>query len=198
MIIKEFFSFFIPKARLNKSLRILITVNTIMVFIIGLFAPFYAVFVQDLGGSTAFAGFSWAILSIVAGALILLFSRWELKMKEQELLIALGYALRGIVFLSFAYMQSIPQLILTQVVWGVAVAFSQPAFDADYSIHTSKSESIGQWGDWEGIQNIAVGIAALVGGVLIQAFGFQSVFLIMAGISMLLALYIWQLPRDVL
>lgn len=183
---------------LNRSLNILISVNTTMVFIIGMFAPFYAVFVQNIGGSTAFAGFSWAILSIVAGILMLIFSKWELKMKEEELLIALGYALRGVVFLSFAFMQSIPQLLMTQVLWGVAVAFGQPAFDATYSAHTNRKEGAAQWGDWEGVQNISAGLAALTGGVLIQNFGFKSIFLIMALISFLLALYIWRLPRKIL
>lgn len=119
-------------------------------------------------------------------------------MREQEVLIALGYALRGIVFLSFAFMQSIPQLLMTQVLWGLAVAFGQPAFDATYSVHTNRKEGVAQWGDWEGVQNIAIGLAALTGGILIQAFGFKLVFILMASISFLLALYIWRLPRKVL
>lgn len=197
MIFKEFLSLFIPQ-NLNKSLKILIATNTGIVFVIGLFAPFYAVFVQNLGGGVAFAGFSWAILSIVGGFLTLFFTRWELKMKEPELLIALGYLLRGVVFLSYAFMQSIPQLILTQVVWGVAFALGSPAFDATFSAHTTRKDSIGQWGEWEGIQNIVGGLAALIGGLLIQNLGFKMVFLIMACISFFLAFYIWRLPRKIL
>lgn len=183
---------------LNKSLRILIIVNTSMIFIMGLFVPFYAIFVQKLGGDIAFAGFSWAVFSIVSGMLILAFAKWEVKVKEQELLMGLGYLLRGIVFLSYASMTTLSQLMITQVLWGIAAAIGMPAFDALYQAHTTKKESIIQWGSWEGIASIAVGAAALVGGILIQLFGYQSVFVGMAVMSFALALYVWRLPREVL
>lgn len=169
-----------------------------MIFVMGLFVPFYAIFIQKLGGDIAFAGFSWAVFSIVSGVLILLFTRWEVKVKEQELLMALGYLLRGIVFLSYACMASLSQLLLTQVLWGMAAAIGMPAFDALYQAHTTKEESIIQWGSWEGIASIAIGVAALVGGILIQLFGYPAVFVGMALMSFGLAFYVWRLPREVL
>lgn len=174
------------------------SVNMLMVFAIGLFAPFYAIFIQKIGGTIAFAGFSWAIFSIAAGGLTLLFTKWELRVKEQELLLALGYVLRGIVFLSYAFMHDRTQLIVTQLVWGLAFAIGGPAFDATYSAHIDKEKSIAEWGNWEGVASIATGIAALVGGMLIESFGYQAVFLSMAIISFSLGIYIWQLPREYL
>lgn len=196
--IKKVFAFAFPGLRLNRSLRILIFTNAILVFIVGLFAPFYAVFIGRIGGNIAFAGLSWAVFSIVAGALIFLFANWELKIKEPELLIAVGYLLRGVVFMSYAFMSSMTQLIVTQVLWGVATALGTPAFDSVYSAHTSKENSIVEWGQWEGVAAIVTGIAALVGGIVIQAFGYSLVFMIMAVISVGLAVYIWRLPREVL
>ena len=96
--VRNIFKVFFPQTRLNRSLRILIITNTGIVFVVGLFAPFYAVFIQNIGGNIAFAGFSWALFAIVQGSLILLFSNWELRVKEQELLIALSYIVRGVVF----------------------------------------------------------------------------------------------------
>jgi len=196
--IKNIFGMLLPHTRLNRSLRILIVVNAIVVFLVGLIAPFYAVFVVHIGGSIAFAGFAWALYSIVAGILIFLFSNWELKIKEQELLIALGYLLRGAVFLSYAFMTSVPQLVVTQVFWGVASALSTPAFDSVYAKHTSQEDSIVQWGGWEGISAIATGVAALIGGIVIQTLGYTAVFLVMALISCVMGIYVWMLPRDVL
>jgi hypothetical protein len=167
-------------------------------FIMGLFVPFYAVFIQKIGGNIAFAGLSWAIFSIVSGVLIFLFSKWELKVKEQELLIALGYVLRGGTFISYAFMTSMTQLIVTQIFWGIAVAIGTPAFDSVYSNHTTKENSIVEWGEWEGIAAIVTGLAALAGGVVIQLFGYQIIFILMAAISIGLGAYIWRLPREVL
>lgn len=198
MNLRQVFGFILPREKLNKSLRILIFTNTVMVFIIGMLAPFYAVFVQKIGGNIAFAGFSWAVFSIVAGILILLFSNWQLKIKEQELLLALGYLIRGVVFLSYAFMGNITQLIFTQILWGIGAALSTPAFDAVYSAHTNQKDSIVQWGQWEGIASVATGLAAIIGGILIQAIGYPSVFIGMSALSFLLGVYIWRLPREIL
>jgi len=198
MSLKQIFEYIFPQKRFNRALIILITSNTAMVFVIGLLTPFYAVFVQKIGGNIASAGFSWAVFSIVAGVLTLLFAKWQLKVKEQELLLALGYLIRGLVFLSYAFMGSIAQLIFTQVLWGVGAALGTPAFDAVYSAHTSKEDSIVQWGQWEGIAAIATGLAAIVGGILIQEVGYSVVFIGMAVICFLLGIYIWRLPREVL
>ncbi|OGY58467.1 MAG: hypothetical protein A3E61_00220 [Candidatus Colwellbacteria bacterium RIFCSPHIGHO2_12_FULL_43_12] len=196
--LKKILGFILPGTRLNRSLRILIVTNSIMVFILGLFAPFYAIFVERIGGSIAFAGFSWGVLLIVAGTLIFLFSNWELKVKEPELLIAFGHIVRGVVFLSYAFMGSMTQLIVTQVLWGIAIALSAPAFDSIYSAHTDKDGAISEWGGWEGIAAISAGSAALIGGLIIEGFGYQPVFLSMTAISVGLGIYIWRLPREVL
>lgn len=198
MPLLRLFEFMMPHTHLNRSLRILIIVNTLMVFALGLFSPFYAVFVEKIGGSIAFAGFSWAMLSVVQGVLILIFTNWELKVKETELLLVFGYFMRGVVFLSYAFMNSLPQLIVTQILWGIAAAVGVPAFDATYSAHTSKDSSIAQWSGWEGIAAIAIGIAAFIGGTIIELFGYGFIFLLMAGISFFIAIYIWRLPREVL
>jgi predicted MFS family arabinose efflux permease len=169
-----------------------------MTFVIGLFSPFYVVFVEKLGQNIAFAGLSWGLFAIVSGILILLFSNWELQVKEQELLCVAGYMLRGVVFLSYAFMTSVPQLLVTQVLWGISIALSTPAFDSLYSAHTSKEDAILQWGGWEGMVSISAGLAAILGGVLIEYVGFTAIFIAMACISMFLGIYIWRLPRELL
>ncbi|OGD31884.1 hypothetical protein A3C91_00415, partial [Candidatus Azambacteria bacterium RIFCSPHIGHO2_02_FULL_52_12] len=144
------------------------------------------------------AGLSWGLFAITTGLLTLFFTRWGLKMNEPELLIALGYLIRGMVFLSYAFMSSVTQLIFTQVIWGLAAAIGAPAFDAVYAEHTDKDGALSEWGRWEGIASITIGLAAIVGGIMIQSFGYQAIFIIMAFASFGLALYIWRLPREAL
>jgi predicted MFS family arabinose efflux permease len=176
-------------SKLNKNLRLLIFVNTIIVFTVGMFAPFYAVFVQKIGGDAALAGISWALFSVVSGVFILLLSKWELRVKKRHVLLALGYLIRAVVFLSYAFMDNIPQLLITQILWGIAGAVGTPAFDSLYNSNTSKEASIVEWGDWEGISAIATGIAALIGGFLIQVIGFKILFMVMSIISFSLGIF---------
>ncbi len=187
-----------PPRKLNKSLRVLVGVNTAMVFIVAMFSPFYAVFIRKISGNLAIAGFSWAVYPIVAGILIFLFSRWEMRVKEQELLLAVGYFIRGAVFLSYAFMGSLAQLIFTQILWGVGSALSVPAFDATYASHTSKEGSIGEWGQWEGMAYISTGLAALLSGFFIEYMGYFWLFCLMSAASVALGVYIWRLPREIL
>ena len=188
----------VPARKLNKSLRILVMVNTTMVFTVAMFTPFYAIFVQKFNSNIAIVGFSWAVFPIVAGLLTFLFSRWQMKVKEQELLLAVSYFIRGAVFLSYAFMGSISQLILTQILWGVGSALGTPAFDATYGAHTSREGSIAEWGQWEGMAAIATGMAALLSGVIIQMVGYFWLFSTMALVSVFLGIYIWRLPRELL
>ncbi len=195
---RQFFDLMIPRARLTKSLRILVTVNAALVFVMGMFGPFYAVFVERIGGDLSLTGLSWALFAITAGILMLFFSRWELRVKEQELLLSLGYFLISGAFVSFAFMNNIPQLILTQLLLGLGVAITTPVFDSIYTAHTTKEEAVAQWGGRDGTSAIASGVAALVAGILIQALGYATIFTLMAVITAFLGVYIWRLPREIL
>ncbi len=198
MAIKDLINRIYNKTRLNRGLRVLLASNAVLTFSIGLFAPFYAVFVQKIGGNIVFAGLSWGLFSVVTGVLVLAFSDWGLRVQRQERLVALGYATRSIVFLSYAFMNNIPQLLMTQVLWGIGTAVGAPAFDSLYSKHTDSDGSLWQWGQYEGLSSIAVGISALIGGLVIAWLGYRMLFILMAAICLALGVYIWRLPKDVL
>ncbi len=53
-------------------------------------------------------------------------------------------------------------------------------------------------GGLEGVASIATGVAVLIDGYIISLFGFTPIFIGMAIVSAVLAVYIWLLPRDVL
>jgi predicted MFS family arabinose efflux permease len=138
------------------------------------------------------------VFPIVAGILTFLFSRWQMKVKEQELLLAVSYFIRGAVFLSYAFMGSFAQLIFTQILWGIGAALGTPAFDATYSAHTSREGSIAEWGQWEGMASMATGLAALASGIIIESVGYTWLFASMSAVSVFLGIYIWRLPRELL
>jgi hypothetical protein len=187
-----------PTRKLKKSLRILVLANAAMVFVVAMFAPFYAVYAQKINANIAIVGLSWAVYPIVAGFLTFLFSRWQMKVKEQELMLALSYMIRGGAFFSYAFMGGILQLILTQILWGIGSALGAPAFDSLYSSHTSNEGSVAEWGQWEGMALMAQGIAAVTSGVIIQAVGYTWLFAAMSTVSFFLGIYIWKLPRELL
>src|SRR3989344_1451811 len=141
MFLRNLFNLIYPEPRLNRSLRILLMTNAVLVFILGLFMPFYAVFIQRIGGNIAFAGLSWGLFLIVSGVLTFWMSDMQIHMKEQELILALSYFLRGVVFASYAFMASMQQLIITQILWGLAAALGNPVLHACHKCIAGKNNS---------------------------------------------------------
>lgn len=180
------------------GLRLLFRISVLMTFILAIFAPFYSLYIVNLGGSIELAGLSWAVFSIVSGIFMLIFRKWELKVRHQKNLYAFGYFLISITFLLYIFISSIYILFLAQIIFGIAIAFINPAFDTLFSKHTKKGQEITDWGSWEGSTAIATGLAAILGGLIIQNYGYLYIFLTMSLISFCLSIFIFLIPNRVL
>ena len=176
-------------------LQILTAISTLSVFILSLFAPFYVEFVQDMGESISFAGFSWALFMITTGICMLLISKWESTIKHHEKLYAAGALLRAVVFLSYAFMGSIYQLLGTQLIFGFSYALSGPAFYSLFTKNVDHNNSIIHWARWEACTVIGTGIAALIGGFFIESFGYEILFILMAALSVGISVVMWNLQK---
>lgn len=180
------------------SIKILIAVSTLLTFLTGLFAPFYALFVEELGGGIEIAGISWAVFSIVSGLMILFFRSWESTINQKRRIMIGGLFLRAIAFLLFIFINSFFDLILVQVLIGISIALINPSYDALFTKHTSEEKAISDWGGWEGMTSIASGLASVVGAYAIKYYGYEAVFIPMAIITFCTALYLQFLPKEIL
>lgn len=149
----------------------------------GLFGPIYAIFVQGIGGNLIDAGTSYAVFSIVSGILIYVLGKWEDHVKHQEKLVVVARVMLVLGFAGYLIVRSPLQLFIVQAILGISEAVSTPAMDSIYSKNVSRKKSASEWGTWESMYAIVVGVAAIIGGVLAQEFGFKILFLIMFIIS---------------
>lgn len=182
----------------NKALRILLSTNAMILMVAAMLGPIYALFVEKVGGDLMDASIAGSIFALVAGLTTLVFGKYSDKVKENELIIVLGYIIMGVGFLLYFWVDSIIFLFLVQALIGFGEAIYSPAFDAVYSKHINKHKSGTQWGAWESINYFTTAIGAVVGGGLVTFFGFQILFLIMAILSFSSALYIYHLKRNIL
>jgi MFS transporter, DHA1 family, multidrug resistance protein len=182
----------------NIGLQLLFRISVLMTFVLAIFAPFYSLYIINLGGSVELAGLSWAIFSIVSGIFMLIFRKWELKVHHKKNLYAFGYLLISLTFFLYIFISSIYVLFLAQIIFGIAIAFINPAFDTLFSKHTKRGQEITDWGGWEGATAIATGLAAIVGGFIIQNYGYSHIFMIMSLISFCLSIFIFLVPNRVL
>ncbi len=170
---------------MHKKLKILLLSQALFFLAGGLFGPIYAIFVQEIGGDLMTAGIAYSIFAISAGVLIYLISRWEDHVKHQEKLVIFGFALSALGFLGYLFVQRPLDLFIVQIIFGIGEAINTPAYDGLYSKHLDKGKFASEWGLYDSMQRIMVGIAAVVGGFLANAYGFSVLFVLMALLSVI-------------
>ena len=178
---------------MRHTLKILLSSSFFMILAAGFFGPIYAIFVEDIGGDILTAGSAYAIFSIASGVLIFILSKWEDHIKHQEKLIIIGRLLSVVAFGGYLLVQNPYHLFAVQLLLGLAVAVTTPAFDSLYSKNLSKGKFASEWGKWEAMYGIVAGISAIVGAFIAREFGFKTLFLIMlimAIMSLIMSLFL--------
>jgi len=183
---------------LNRALRILLITNFLIMLSSAMMGPIYALFVLNVGGDLLDASLTAAILALAAGITSFLSGRYADKVKENELIIVFGYAMVALGYFMYLFVNSIWFLFLIQIIIGFGEAIYAPAFDAVYSKHLNNHRVGVQWGAWETLNYFTFAFGAVIGGLLVQNFGFNVIFLIMMVLCSGSALYIYLLPRRVL
>ncbi|OGY43981.1 MAG: hypothetical protein A2731_02530 [Candidatus Buchananbacteria bacterium RIFCSPHIGHO2_01_FULL_39_8] len=192
------FSFRRKKPLFDTALKILLVTNSLILVAGAMIGPIYALFVEEIGGDLLDASLTGGVFALAAGITTLISGKFSDKIKENELIVVLGYGIMGFSFLLYIFCNSIWFLFLIQVITGLGEAIYSPAFDAVYSKHIEKKKAGKQWGAWESMNYFALTAGAIIGGFIATALGFDVLFGIMAVLSFGSALYILRLPRQVL
>lgn len=180
------------------ALRILLITDGLVLFAAAMLGPIYALFVRDIGGDILDTGLAASVFTATAGVAVFLAGRLTDRVREDELLVALGYGIRAVGFFSYLLVDSVWMLLVVQAVIGVGEALCSPAYDALFSKHVEVGHSGSQWGAWEALNYFSLAIGALVGSIVVSLFGFPVLFTAMGCLAATSALYILILPRRVL
>lgn len=182
----------------NKSLFALIIINGIFVFGANMFPPIFALFVQKIGGNAFAAGSIWAIFAITSGIAIFFVSLFGDKLKEKEYLLAISYIIRAISWLGYFFVNALWQIYIIQFILAIGEALGTPVFSALFSQHLDSGFYIKEWSAWTALSFILIGVASLLGGVIVSSFGFQTLFLIMSALAVISFIFLIVQPRKLL
>ena len=183
----------------NKSLRILLVTNGLILIAAAMIGPIYAVFVENIGGDLLDASIAGGLFALTAGLVTLFSGKLSDRIRHSEIIMILGYALIGTGFFLYQYVDSILFLFAIQVMIGLGNAIYSPAFDKLYSAHLDSKKAGTEWAAWESMNYFTTAFGALVGGVIVTVFGFNAIFLIMAALSYISASWLYMLsPKRVL
>ena len=160
--------------------------------------PIYALFVKDIGGDLLDAGLTGALFAFAGGVTTLIAGKFADHNKRDELIVALGYAILGLGFFLYIFVNSIWFLFGVQILTGFADAFYSPAFDVLYSKHVTKKKAGREWGAWEAMNYFLIAIGAAIGGIIASNFGFDAIFVIMSVLCFASSIYIWIFAKRTL
>lgn len=159
-----------------------------------LYSPFYAVYVEDIGGGVVDAGLAWGIYMIVLGITTFFVARYVDRLKRHAWILYTGFFFASILSFSYLFISTVWQLFAVQFLMGLTWAAVNPVWDAYYSLFMDKRRAATDWSLFEGGSRVANGIGAILGGIIITALGFKGIFLL-AGLLNLLASILLFLNR---
>ena len=182
----------------NPAIKALLIGDSLVLTSIAMLTPIYAVFVSEAGGDLLDVGITAAALAFGSALAALLAGRVADKTRNKRRFVIIGYVITGLGFLLFTTVHSIWYLAAIQVVVGLVQAFAQPAYDALYSMHLDKGQEAEGWGAWEAVAYFAAGVGALGGAAIVSATNFSTLFVMMAALCLVSAIYVSRIPQKTL
>lgn len=183
---------------MNKSLKILLSVNSIFVLAVNLLGPLYALYIERLGGSIAVVSGTWSVMLLTTTLVNFALIRYGDRIKEHEFFLIVGYILRAIAWIGFVFAHSLSAIILLQIIIGLGEAVGSTGFDAIMAEHLDKSSHIRDYAVWKTISSLLASFATLIGGVIVTFYGFGPMFYFMGTLALGCAIFVYLLPRKAL
>ncbi len=170
---------------MNYKLKLIIITNSVQVFAATLITPVFALFIKGIGGGPELAGvlFGISFFATAAGNLVMI--RVADAKSRDALLFKGGLLIKLAAWTLLAIHQSIPVLILAQIILGTATAVGAPSFASLVSEHLDKKKHISDWARWSLMENSATAMASVLSGFMVVRYGFSCLFIIMAVITLL-------------
>lgn len=184
----------------NPALRALLLSNGLVLVALAMLVPVYALFVQKVGGGALSAGLTAGALGLASGVSALISGKLidRIPASRTRYVLVVGWLLIGLSMLLYLLVHSVAALFVVQLLAGFVKTISAPAFDTLYARHLDKKSTGQEYGLWEASFFLTAGVGSILGGIIVAYAGFNGVFLAMAALSFIAALYILSLKPGTL
>lgn len=176
------------KVPMHKDIKRLLMIDSTYAFFYGLAQPFIVIFFNNFG-SLEEVGISVALLLIIQGIVSLITSKFISKLGSKRILL-ISQALEGIRIVLFLFVTNVYQVYFLQIVGGIFKGFNIPAYNNLY-VNVCRDESSTSIGTMSSTTNIAYGVSALIGGLIIGEFGYMPAFILWAAQEVVYGVYVY-------
>lgn len=172
---------------MNNAYKILLSASLLANFGDNLIGPFYAVFVKEIGGNILDMGFTVTVFGFCTGIMMILMGKLSDKINK-EIITIFGYGCYALGSLLYLIISSPWQLFILQIIFAIGTTCLSAPLSALFAKHINKEKEGEQWGMEKGGSFIAVGVASLLGTLIINEWGFKALFSIMFAIQIIATL----------
>jgi len=183
---------------MNRSLKVLFIYNGIFVFASYLFSPLYAIFAEQIVKNVFSISATVSALLLSTTFFTFLLSKYGDRVKEKEYLIMSGYFVRSVAWFCFTLIGSIQGLIILQILLGLGESLGSSAFNTIFAEHLDRNKHIKEYANWHLLSTILGAISAAIGGLIVNIFGFDTLFIVMSFLALISFFGILLKPRKLL
>lgn len=164
-------------------------------FAFGLMSPFIVLFMKDLSGSVEQVGIASALLVFVFSVIAYFAGKYSDKFGRKPVLILFLYA-ESIAILSYAFVQTVVQLYILQILLGALSAVTGIVDFSLISDITSKKTRGAQIGKLLLIVGMFNAAALVIGGYLVGRFGYDVIFYLVSAVGFIGTTALFWIKED--
>lgn len=186
--------------KIGRLIKLFVVSDLILLSGWGLIQPIFAVFVvESIAEATVITvGINAAIYWILKGVfqLPVAFAIDKIEgEKDNFVVLVMGLTLTGLSAFSFAFVNQIWQLYLVQAVHALGMAMYSPSWSSIFSSHLDEGHRALDWSLDNASLSLAAGFAGILSGYFVLWFGFPTIFIITAILSLTSAFIILITPK---
>jgi len=154
-------------------LRYLIAINSIFVFGLQMFAPFFAIFITHLTSDLWHVGAISGVFIFLTAVFTYVLRDYQNEPDRAWLFLVAGFVLRGLMAAAYAFSTQLWHIYAINIVLAFAESCGSPAYQALFIGNVNPKRPASEWGLASSINSVVLGIAAFTGSFLFASGGFQ-------------------------
>lgn len=162
-----------------ENYRLFLFSNSILAFAIGLFTPFWIIFIEKFGGGIEKFGFAIGFMILAQSITSYFVGKYSDKLGRKIFLLIGGFILSGVIF-TYTLINSLLELYILQIINGITNAIQMTIETTFLGDITKKKKRGIDIGKYHAIIGVVAGIAMIGGGFIAGELGFNIIFYITA------------------
>lgn len=181
--------------KINRVIQFLTYSDILMLSGWGLISPFLTVFFADNipDGSIAAAGFATTLFFLVKSVFQIPIAQYLDRGKGEKddywVMVVGSFLISAAAFFLY-FATSMTHVYLIQILYGIGAAMAYPSWNAIFSRHLDKNKEAIEWSFYDTAVGVGVALSASLGGLLIENYDYQTLFLVVAVISTIGTLFL--------